>query len=78
MLGTDPALVDLFRLYGAGPIDRLWKLRLPYALPSIVTGLRVAAHWYTSQKGDWYELPDDGMPRHERSAAAESDRPAGA
>jgi NitT/TauT family transport system permease protein len=43
MLGTDPALVDLFQLYGARPIDRLWKLRLPYALPSIVTGLRVAA-----------------------------------
>lgn len=43
MLGTDPALVDLFRLYGASPIERLWKLRLPYALPSIVTGLRVAA-----------------------------------
>ena len=23
------------------------------------TGLRIAGHWYTSQKGDWYELPDD-------------------
>jgi len=43
LLSTDPALVDLFQLYRAGPIARLWKLRLPYALPSIVTGLRVAA-----------------------------------
>jgi NitT/TauT family transport system permease protein len=40
---TDPALVDLFRLYGSGPFTRLWKLRLPAALPSIFTGLRVAA-----------------------------------
>jgi hypothetical protein len=36
------------------------------------TGLRVAAHWYTSQKGDWYNLPDDGLPRHEGSAESES------
>lgn len=43
LLSTEPALVDLFQLYGAGPLDRLWKLRLPYALPNIVTGLRVAA-----------------------------------
>ena len=35
------------------------------------TGLRVVAHWYTSQKGDWYELPDDGLPRHEQSASTE-------
>jgi hypothetical protein len=30
------------------------------------TGLRTAAHWYVSQAGDYYELPDDGLPRHER------------
>jgi NitT/TauT family transport system permease protein len=40
---TDPALLDLFRLYHAGPLARLWKLRLPSALPSFFTGLRVAA-----------------------------------
>lgn len=39
---TDPALVDLFRLYGAGRLETLWKLRLPFALPAILTGLRVA------------------------------------
>ncbi len=43
LLSTDPALVDLFTLYGGGPITRLWKLRLPYALPSIFSGLRVAS-----------------------------------
>jgi hypothetical protein len=35
------------------------------------TGLRIAGHWFTSQKGDWYELPNDGLPHHERSAADE-------
>jgi hypothetical protein len=39
------------------------------------TGVRTAAHWFTSQKGDWYDLPDDGLPRHERSAAAEGVQP---
>jgi NitT/TauT family transport system permease protein len=43
MLSTDPALVDLFRLYDAGAWARLWKLRLPSAIPSIMTGLRIAA-----------------------------------
>ena len=42
LLSTDPALVDLFRLYGAGRIETLWKLRLPFALPAILTGFRVA------------------------------------
>jgi hypothetical protein len=35
-------------------------------------GIRVAAHWYVSQKGDWYDLPDDGLPRHQGSAQAEA------
>ena len=26
-------------------------------------GLRVAGHIYVSQRGDYYELPDDGQPR---------------
>jgi hypothetical protein len=34
------------------------------------TGLRVAGHWYTRQAGDWYVLPDDGLPRDDRSATA--------
>src|SRR5262245_31772408 len=43
LLSTDPALRDLFKLYGAGRAATMWKLRLPYALPSIITGLRIAA-----------------------------------
>ncbi|HEX4052774.1 MAG TPA: ABC transporter permease [Tepidisphaeraceae bacterium] len=43
LLSTDPALEDLFRLYEASPWARLWKLKLPSAMPSIFTGLRIAA-----------------------------------
>jgi NitT/TauT family transport system permease protein len=43
ILSTDPALIDLFRLYGATPVVTLFKLRFPAALPQILTGLRVAA-----------------------------------
>ena len=28
------------------------------------TGLRVSSHWFASQAGDYYELPDDGLPKH--------------
>jgi NitT/TauT family transport system permease protein len=42
LLSTDAALVDLFNLYGAPRTTTLWKLRLPFALPAILTGLRVA------------------------------------
>ena len=40
---VDPALRDLFRLYGASRLATLVKLELPSAIPEIVTGLRVAA-----------------------------------
>jgi NitT/TauT family transport system permease protein len=43
MRGVDPRLRDLFRLYGATRIDTIFKLELPFALPSIATGLRVAS-----------------------------------
>jgi NitT/TauT family transport system permease protein len=43
ILSTDPALRDLFRLYGASPRVTLFRLRFPAALPQILTGLRVAA-----------------------------------
>jgi NitT/TauT family transport system permease protein len=42
ILSTDPALRDLFRLYGASPALTLWRLRLPAALPQILTGVRIA------------------------------------
>ena len=43
LLSTDPALRDLFQLYGATPMVTLFKLRFPAALPQIFTGLRVAS-----------------------------------
>jgi NitT/TauT family transport system permease protein len=43
ILSTDPALRDLFQLYGASPAVTLLKLRFPAALPQILTGLRVAS-----------------------------------
>jgi len=43
LLSTEPALKDMFILYGAGSAATLFKLRLPFALPSIFTGLRIAA-----------------------------------
>jgi hypothetical protein len=35
------------------------------------TGLKTVAHWYVSHAGDYYELPADGLPRHELSAESE-------
>jgi NitT/TauT family transport system permease protein len=43
LLSTDPPLRDLFRLYDAKRLATLFKLRLPFALPHIMTGLRIAA-----------------------------------
>jgi len=43
LLSTDPALRDLFRLYGASTRVTLFKLRFPAALPQILTGLRIAS-----------------------------------
>jgi NitT/TauT family transport system permease protein len=42
LLSTDPALKDMFQLYGASRTSTLFKLRLPWAMPTILTGLRVA------------------------------------
>jgi hypothetical protein len=35
------------------------------------TGLRVVGHWFTSRAGDYYEMPQDGLPRHEHSGESE-------
>lgn len=43
LLSTDPALRDLFKLYDAKRLATLLKLRLPFALPHVMTGLRIAA-----------------------------------
>jgi hypothetical protein len=36
------------------------------------TGLKTTTHWYVSQAGDYYELPDDGLPRHDHSGQREA------
>jgi len=38
---ADPAAVNLMRSFGAGPLRIVWRLRLPAAMPSIVTALRI-------------------------------------
>jgi NitT/TauT family transport system permease protein len=43
LASTDPQLREMFKLYGAGPVSTMIKLRLPYAMPNVFTGLRVAA-----------------------------------
>ena len=43
LLSTDLALRDLFRLYNAKRLVTLLKLRIPFALPHVLTGLRIAA-----------------------------------
>jgi len=40
---VDPALLELFRLYGAGRWQTLVRLRVPSALPYFFAGLRVSA-----------------------------------
>lgn len=40
---ADPDLERLFDLYGASPLQRLLRLRLPAALPFVLEGLRVAS-----------------------------------
>lgn len=40
---TSPELVDLFRLYRASRFDLLFKLKLPSAVPHIVTGLKISS-----------------------------------
>jgi NitT/TauT family transport system permease protein len=40
---ADPGLEKLFDLYGARPLQRLLRLRLPSAVPAIVEGHKVAA-----------------------------------
>ena len=39
----DATLVELFQVLGAGRLTLWWKLALPAAVPSIVTGLKIAA-----------------------------------
>ncbi len=39
---ADPELIRLFRAFGAGPVHIFWSVRLPGALPSLFSGIRIA------------------------------------
>jgi NitT/TauT family transport system permease protein len=43
LLSTDPQLLNLFRLIDASPTQTLFQLRVPYALPQILGGFKIAA-----------------------------------
>jgi len=43
LASADPDLERLFDLYGAGPLQRLLRLRLPSAVPFLLEGHKVAA-----------------------------------
>jgi putative hydroxymethylpyrimidine transport system permease protein len=43
LIRTDPQLIDLAHLYGARHHQKVRLLRLPAALPALITGLRLAA-----------------------------------
>ncbi len=40
---TDPELIKLYRTFGARELVIFWRVRLPHALPSFFSGLRIAA-----------------------------------
>ena len=40
---TEPALIDLFTLYSASARQMLYRLKIPFALPQIFSGLRIAS-----------------------------------
>jgi hypothetical protein len=35
------------------------------------TGVRVVSHWFVSQAGDYYDVPEDGLAHHQRSGERE-------
>lgn len=43
LLSTEKSALELFQLYNATAWDRFFKLRLPSALPSLFSGLKIAA-----------------------------------
>ena len=43
LTNTDPALLNLFQMVGASPLQTLFRLRFPYGLPQILGGFKIAA-----------------------------------
>ena len=42
LLSTDPQLLGLFKMMDASPVQVLFKLRLPFAIPQILGGFQIA------------------------------------
>ncbi len=43
LMTIERELADLFRMYGAGRIKRLWKLQIPSAVPYLVLGAKISS-----------------------------------
>ena len=43
LISVEENLVDLFVMHNANPLDMLFKLRLPHAIPSLFVGIRIAS-----------------------------------
>ena len=43
LISVDRNMLDLFLMHNAKPVEVLLKLRLPHAIPSLFTGLRIAS-----------------------------------
>jgi len=43
LISVEHNLIDLFLMHNAKPAEILWKLRLPHAIPSFFTGVRIAS-----------------------------------
>lgn len=43
LVSVEQNLIDLFLMHNAKSTEILWKLRLPHAIPSLFTGLRIAS-----------------------------------
>jgi ABC-type nitrate/sulfonate/bicarbonate transport system permease component len=42
---TDPEAIKLYRTFGAGPVRIFWSLRLPGAVPTLFSGIRIAVSY---------------------------------
>lgn len=43
LCSTDPNLLAVFRAYNSSALDEMLRLRIPYAMPYFLTGLKIAA-----------------------------------
>jgi putative hydroxymethylpyrimidine transport system permease protein len=55
LMRTPQGHLDLARVMGAGPLTQLFRLRVPHAMPSLASGLRLAAVYapFGAVIGEW-------------------------